>query len=140
MAEAVALIGFISSIVQLVDFCSKCVSKTVELHHSGNGILDENASIERAADHIASLQAEVEAGAVRSPDPSLHDLCRAIAKASSDLSAALAKLKVQGNKTKWKSLRKALRSVWSKEEIRNLEHRLANFREELNLHITVKTR
>jgi hypothetical protein len=75
---------------------------------------------------------------VRAPDASLQELCKAVAKASSDLLAALAKLKVRGNKTKWESTRKALRSIWSNEEIRDLEHRLSCFREELNLHITVR--
>jgi hypothetical protein len=70
----------------------------------------------------------------------LQELCIAIAHASADLLGALAKLKVQGNKTKWKTMRKAIRSVWSKEKVHDLEHRLSSFRDELNLHITVKIR
>lgn len=140
MAEALVAIGYISSIVQLVDICGKCVSKSVEVYQSSSGILDENAAVECAVKHIESLRGEVEAGAVSAPDRSLQELCRAVSRAGADLLEALAKLKVQGNKTRWKSIRKALKSVWSKEEIRDLEHRLSSFREELNLHITVRTR
>lgn len=47
------------------------------------------------------------------------------------------KVKVKGKQHKLKSMRKALQSVWSKEEIEKLERRLTRFREELNLHVTV---
>lgn len=37
-------------------------------------------------------------------------------------------------------MRKALRSVWSKEKTEGIEKRLAGFRDELNLHIVVDLR
>jgi len=45
-----------------------------------------------------------------------------------------------GKKEEWESMRKALRSLWSKEKIQEIEKRLASFREELNLHIVVDLR
>jgi hypothetical protein len=52
----------------------------------------------------------------------------------------LDKVKVKGKQDKWKSIRKALRSVWSKEEIEELEGRLARLKEELNLHVVIGLR
>ena len=40
--EALAVVATVSSIVQLVDFSSKCVSGAVELHFAADGVLDEN--------------------------------------------------------------------------------------------------
>ncbi|KAF2236114.1 hypothetical protein EV356DRAFT_531359 [Viridothelium virens] len=138
--EAFAIIGTISSIVQLVDFCGKCTGKGLRLYRSSSGILDSNAAVELAVNHLTLLQRKVEAGATYAADSSLQQLCRAVAETSSDLLRALEKLKVKGKTTKWKSMRKALKSVWTKEEIEELEHRLANFREELNLHYTIDIR
>ena len=138
--EAFATIGIISSIVQLVDFCGKCTGKGLELYRSSSGVLDNNAAIELAVNHLVLLQREVEAGATYAADVSLQNLCSAVAVASSDLLKALEKLKVKGENTKWKSMRKALKTVWRKEEIEELEHRLVNFREELNLHYIIDIR
>ncbi|KUJ20519.1 uncharacterized protein LY89DRAFT_682244 [Mollisia scopiformis] len=140
MAEALAVIGSVSAVVQLIDFSGKCISKGVELYRSGDGILDENAAIELAANHLTTLRVQVEDRAVRLNDAELQNLCSAIASASSDLSEVLAEVRMQGNKTKWKTLRKAIRSVWSKDKILDLEHRLCSFRSELNLHITLRAK
>lgn len=139
-AEALAVVGSVSAVVQLVAFSSKCISKGVELYRSGDGILDENAAVELAANHLTTLRVQVEAEAARLSDAVLQEFCRAVANTSSELLKALEKLKIQGNNTKWKTLRKAIKSVWSKEEILDLEHRLSSFRSELNLHITISTK
>ena len=73
-------------------------------------------------------------------DPALHDLCNSVTSTTEDLLGVLNKLKVEGPKSKWTSLRKAIRIVWSKEQIQDLERRLAEFRDELNLHIVVRLR
>jgi hypothetical protein len=57
-----------------------------------------------------------------------------------NLLAALDKVKVKDKQHKWKSIRKALRGVWSKEEIEDLERRLATFRKELTFHVVVDLR
>jgi hypothetical protein len=47
---------------------------------------------------------------------------------------------VHGGKEKGKSIRKALRSLWSREKVQEIEKRLEYFREELNLYIVVDLR
>lgn len=138
--ELIVAVGLVSSVVQLVEFSSSLISKTVEIYRSSDEILDENNAIKLAADHLVLLKDEVEGAASSAGDIALQNLCKAVTGAASELHAALQKLKVQGSKGKWKSMRKALRSVWSKEEVQGLERRLASFREELNLHILVKIR
>ncbi|KAF2498330.1 hypothetical protein BU16DRAFT_290004 [Lophium mytilinum] len=129
--EAVAAV---SSIVQLVSFSGICLSKTAEIYRSRTGILDTNADIELVTNHLILLKDEVEASATSAGDASLIDLCTAVATTSSELLGVLETLKVQAGKTKWKSLRKGIRSVWSKEKVLDLEHRLAFLRDQLSFH------
>jgi hypothetical protein len=136
--EVLAAVGVISNVVQLVSFSSQVISKTIEIGRDADGALVENTAIQSAADHLVLLKDEVETSAKSTGDSALEKLCQDVTTTSSDLIAALQKLKAGGGK--WKTIRKALRSVWSKDKIHGLEHRLASFREELNLHIVVKIR
>jgi hypothetical protein len=138
--EAWAVIGTVSSVVQLIDFTGELLTKSVQIYRSSDGALHENSAIQLATDHLLLLQREVEHRASSTADTALQSLCKAVTSAAADLLAALEKLKVYGSPGKWKSIRKGLQSVWDKEEVRRLEHRLATFREELNLHVVVKIR
>ena len=138
--EAWAIVQCVGSVVQLLDFSAKCISKTNEIYQSANDALESNVAIEAAASHLKQLATEVDVAVTTIGDPTLHELCANVTKTCGELFDALEKLKVTESKTKWKSLRKAVRSVWSEGKVAHLEHRLDNFRAELNLHITVRLR
>ncbi|KAF2267333.1 hypothetical protein CC78DRAFT_566278 [Lojkania enalia] len=138
--EVFATIGTISSLVQLVDFSSKCIAKSVRLYQAESGVLDENAAIECALNHLVSLKNELEIPSAVATDRLLQELCIAVTETTSELVHALEKLKVRGENTRWETMRKAIRSVWSKDKVRELEGRLDSFRSELNLHVSVRTR
>ncbi|KAF1993832.1 hypothetical protein P154DRAFT_449133 [Amniculicola lignicola CBS 123094] len=138
--EAFVTVAIISSIVQLVDFSSRCVSKSIELHQSASGVLEDNASIGLVLDHLVSLNDELAGATASGNGVSLQELCKAVSETATELADVLRQLKVCGQKTRWKTMRKAIRSVWSKEKVQELEKRLATFRDELNLHVVVKIR
>lgn len=139
--EALATIGLVGNIVQFVDFGSELIDKSIELYHSYDGALAENVDIEAAAKHLAVLIKKLEDDAIVTGDEALQDLSRSCRNAANDLLAALNTVKVKNTQQKkWESIRKALRSVWSKEKIGELEQRLAKFKEELNLHVVVQLR
>ncbi|KAF2116983.1 hypothetical protein BDV96DRAFT_16670 [Lophiotrema nucula] len=141
--EVIATIGVISSVVQLVDFSSRCLAKGVQLYQSTSGVLDENEAIGTALEHLVSLKDVVLNATASDADSALKELCQAVTGAALELAEALEKVKVKkapGEAARWRSMRKAIRSVWSKEKIRELEHRLEGLRLELSLHITFKTR
>lgn len=50
------------------------------------------------------------------------------------------KLKIQGERTKWKSMRPALKSVLSKDKLDLLWKRLADIRDQLDLNFLVTLR
>jgi hypothetical protein len=137
--EAIATVGLVGAIVQLMDFSSKLVSASTEIYRSSKGILSEHASIEAAATDLRILQSEV-ANSMAGCGSEMQDLCIACDAAASDLLDALSKVKAQESGQKWKSIRKALRSIWSKEEIVQMESRLTSLRIELNLRVSATTR
>ena len=139
--EPLVAIGLVGNIVQFIDFSSKLISKTTEGYRSADGALVDNARLEAATNDLLALNKQIDCnpstGGTSLAILSLCSSCNDIAK---ELLAALAKLKAEGGKSKWKSFRKALRSVWSKEKISEIERRLSTFRDEINLHIVVDLR
>ena len=138
--EALAAIGLVGNIVQFVDFSGKLIAESTKLYHSYDGALAENVDIETATKHLAVLIKKLKDDAIIVGDGALQNLSLLCQNAAIDLLVALDKVKVKNRQQRWSSIRKALRSVWSKEEIRELEQRLAKFKEELSLHVVVQLR
>jgi hypothetical protein len=139
--EPLVAISLISNIVQFVDFGNKLVSKTVEGYRSADGAFVDNAHLQTATNDLVALNKSINSNATPgSVNTALISLCSSCNDVARELLGALAKLKIQGGKSKWKSFRKALRSVWSKEKILGIERRLSSFRDEINLHIVVELR
>ncbi|KAF2185377.1 TPR-like protein [Zopfia rhizophila CBS 207.26] len=140
--ETLAIIGLIGNVVQFIDFSGKLIAKSTELYQSIEGALAENIDAETATNHLVLLNNKIKDAATTTTtsDDALKRLCESCKSTADELLTALEKVKVSGKKERRKSIRKALRSVWSKEKIREVEGRLARFREELNLHVTVDLR
>jgi hypothetical protein len=137
--DPITAIGMVGNIVQFVDFSCKVVSKSTELYRSGTGVLVENAHIKTVAADLSKLNTRLmQSNTVG--DKYFQALCEACSDVADQLLAALSKVEVSGEGRKWQSVRKALRSIWSKEEIQQLVQRLASFRDEINLRITMGMR
>ena len=134
--ETLAIIGLVGNIVQFVDFSGKLISKSAELYQSSEGALAENIDIETATKHLLLLNKKLKDASSATGDASIQRLSVSCHAAAIDLLVALDKVKTKGEQKRWKSIRKALRSIWGKGEIEELERRLTRFREELNLHLT----
>lgn len=137
--DPITAVSLVGTIVQLVGLSIKIVSKPTVLYRSGRGMLTENAQIETATEDLSKLNAQLKRSTAAG-DTELLVLCQACSDVADQLLAALAQVKVKGKGQKWQSLRKALRSIWSKEEIQQLEFRLASFRDQLNRRITIGMR
>jgi len=138
--ETLAVVGLVGNIIQFVEFSSQLISKSVQLYQSSEGALTENMNMETAANHLILLNSKLENAASDTGDKALEDLCKSCSAVAVELLEALDKLKVHGGKEKGKAIRKALRSLWSREKVQEIEKRLEYFREELNLHIVVDLR
>ncbi|KAI9771952.1 MAG: hypothetical protein M1839_002585 [Geoglossum umbratile] len=138
--EVLAAISLAGNIIQFVDFSGKLISKTAEIRKSGTGALAENINIETATNDLALLSTKLHDSANSAGDTALQELCQSCNTIATELLTVLDSVKVHGGQNKWKSFRKALRSVWSKEDIALLEQRLARFRDELNLRVAIDLR
>lgn len=138
--EALAIIGLIANVVQFVDFSGRLIAKTTELYRSSEGALAENIDAEMATNHLVMLNNKINGAATITNNNALKRLCESCKSTADELLAALNKVKVDGKQHRWTSIRKALRNMWNKKQICELEARLARFREELNLHIVVDLR
>ncbi|KAI9679715.1 MAG: hypothetical protein M1822_007321 [Bathelium mastoideum] len=138
--EAIAALGIASNIIQFVDFSLKVVSKGNHIYRSNDGSLAEHNDLELVTNDLLILQKGIEQSLTA---PSLNDsdedgdkkamkaLLLASDKSAKNLLQRLNMVKAQGRFRRWKSLRQALKSIWSKKEIEELSSRLSMFRDEL---------
>ena len=138
--EALGVVGLVGNIIQFVDFSGKLVSKSIQLYHSCDGAPVESIEIEEATKHLLRLNKTLKDNATTVGDGALWSLCLSCRETAIDLLEALDTVKVKGRQQKWESIRKALRSVWSKEEVKRLEQRLAKIKDDLNLHVVMNLR
>ena len=137
-----------SNIVQFIDFSLRVVSKGCKIYRSIDGTLAENLDLEIVTNDLIVLQTKLQRCY---PVPYQTSLSMDDAEAFKKLSEACARLaaklleklnmaKAQGRFRKWKSLRQAVKSVWSKGDVEETASRLQIFRTELQLHLLVTLR
>jgi hypothetical protein len=141
MMDPFTAVSLAGNVVQFVDFCGNLVSKSIEIYQSHEGAPRNIINIEIATKDLAQLSNKVRNSiAIATADDGLERLCQSCIAVADELMQTLGKIKANSNPQKWLSFRKALRSVWSKEKIRELEHRLAMLRDQLNLRFTADLR
>jgi hypothetical protein len=138
--EVLSIIGLVGNIVQFIDFSSKLIAETTKLYRSNENALAENIDVETATSHLVLLNNKIKDAATITSDDVLRRLCESCQSTADELLAVLNNIKVDSKQGRWKSIWKALRNVWSKEQISELEGRLERFRKELHLHIVVDLR
>lgn len=135
-------------IVQFVDFAWKVVSKGNKIYRSNDGSTAENSDLEVVTTDLILLQAKIkrtapardDADESTTQDAGLEKLVTASKELAETLLRRLNMAKAQGRYRRWKSLRQALKSVCTKDEIDTMAKRLSAFREELQTHILVSLR
>jgi hypothetical protein len=144
--DPVTATGLAGNIVQFVQFASDIVSKFREIYTSAAGAARETVDLVTLAENDIALQLRT---SLRSPgiisaltkeDQQLEDVrvqCREIA---TELLEALDMLKVKGTPGKWKSFKKALKTVWEEKKLEAMGERLAAFNNLLTRHMVIDTR
>jgi len=144
MAEGLAAIGLAGNIIQFISFSFDLVSKTRELHQSASGLLNENIDLKIISKDIRIISNSITSSARSSRRLSeIAHHCDTIARELLDAIDRLNKQHVPGSgkvPTKWQSFRKALKSVWGKAHIEELTSRLAQLRDQVNMHLVSNTK
>lgn len=127
-----------ATIVQFVDFSSKLISDTAELYRSAEGNLASNIELSTIVTDLSTLSSDLEVrdrdqSAYSKDERALTNLAVQCRELSTKLLDILGDLRVKGPHKKWKSVRRALRSVWKESEIREIQKRLDSFRSQLTL-------
>ena len=150
--EAIVAFGLASNIVAFVDFGLKVVSKGHHIYRSNDGSLAENNDLEVVTNDLLILQTQLSqsTGSVSAAPSSVtasveeEKHLRTLLAASNDsarrLLALLNKAKAQGRFRRWKSLRQAVKSVCSKNEVDDIARRLSDFRSQLQTRLILSLR
>lgn len=153
LLDPLTALSLAGNVVQFVDFASKILAKGAEIHRSLDGSLRENVEVESIARDFMKLNYRLIESLPHDDDgptacrssnkelsideQALQSLAQACSNIANELLEKLEKLKLRGDKKRWKSLYKALKSVWNKSELDDLLERLSRYREELELHLLV---
>lgn len=99
----------------------------------------ENADLEIIIKDLVAVNAQLYASVGPGENvEALEELCQRCAKTADELIAALESFKVKGKNTKWKSARKALKSLWGRAKVEEMKIRVLEFRKEFKFHMLVR--
>jgi hypothetical protein len=143
--ETVAALGVANAVVQFVDFGTKLISKGKEIYRSADGVLADHAEhaaiSSRLADLTRALSASLESSArgkrLSPAEKALQEVTSECLQIADDFAMAIDKLKVTGDRRRWKSFRQAMKSVWKKEGIERQLVKLDRLRQVVIIHLLV---
>ena len=149
--DGLSALSVAASVAQFLEFGCSLVSKSKEIYHSVDGALPRNISAEDATRRLIELSEVIKSGLVLDShqpdlaskvDDPLRSICDGCIAASETLLSRLEKLKVQNGQgmRRFKSVRQALKSVWSQKSVDELAERLQHFRRDMDAHILVSLR
>lgn len=142
--EPLSALSIATGVVQFVDFTSNLISGTHVIYNSAAGESARNHELRSITENLVELnrglEHSVKAAGTSASDAQFVILCQQCDDLCSQLVGALNKLMVKGGKRGWASFLMALKSVWSKEEIADLQQRMESFKTQISLHLLVNLR
>lgn len=137
--QPLAAIGLAGNILQFLNFTRDTISDSHQIRTCIFNSLKEYADLEDLTSHLKDLSGRLQASS-EPADLVLEQLSSRCREVAEELLEALESLRIKGKPTRFQSIRKTLMVLWGRTRLRILEERLAGFRHELNLHITVDLR
>ena len=139
---SLAVVGLAGNVVQFVDFGCRILAKTRKIHRDGRVV--EHKDLQLVTVDLIQYIKKIEEGLIMqqpglaiSEEADLVDIIHGCLDVANELVQALAKLDSGGQRTKWKSLRQALKSVWGKERLTDLKARLDLYSEQMDRRILI---
>lgn len=135
-------------VIQVVDFSTKIVVKCREIYK--NGASSDNEEVESMAKHLTELSNELDSAnavvktgsmpQIYHDDQHLRKLAQQCSETAKELITQLQKLKIQGQPRKRDVFRKAVKVIWKKSAIEDIERRLEQYRRTLDTRILINLR
>ena len=136
---ALAAVSLAGNILQFLNLTGDAIFKSRQIHASISGTLKEHEHLESLTNNFKCLSGRLQTS-VGPVDSVLEQLCSSCIQVTDELLKALKHFVAKGQKTRPQSFRKALKAIWGKEKLKILEESLAEFRQEMTLHLTVDLR
>ena len=148
MLDPLTALGAVANVTQFIDFAIKIFANSRNIYHSVNGNLVEYDDLNTVAGDLSILSSKLQESlaitatstSLTADEQALCNLCKGCVDVSQELTKALGKLKSKGKPGRFRSFQQALKSVWSKDDIDNLDKRVRMYKEELNVRIIVGLR
>lgn len=148
MMDPLSALAVAGTTVQFVDFSSKLISATCQLYSNSelkvheqaaaaaNDLLDYSTKIRRP------LQLTGVSGCLTEDEAVLEAVCHGRVDLAESFLKHLSRLKVPGQDMRriWDSLRHAVLSVWTKDELDSIEQRLVEFQREIDARVLLSLR
>jgi hypothetical protein len=141
--DPLSALSVAGTIVQFVDFSCKLISATHELYSGSK--LDVHAQAAAAANDLLDYSTKIRqplrlpsiSGCLTEDEAALEGVCHSCIELTESFIKRLNRLKVPGQDMRrvWTSLRQALLSMWTKNDLDSIEERLAGFRREIDSHV-----
>ena len=147
--EPFAALGLATSIIQIVDFSGRIISRGKEIYHSPDGTLKIHTVLKEAAKNLHELSlgliedisvpevpfskvCRTKRGEKSVAEEQLLELSAQTKEITDKIIGAIQRIEVDDVGKMWKSIDQAFRSVWSQKELESLEARLDNIRKQIN--------
>jgi hypothetical protein len=137
-----------TSVIQIVDFGSKLVSRAGEIYRSAEGFSVSRSALKATTTDLKVLLVRLQDSLplvttnipLTAEEVSLQALAKGCGEVARELLTRLEKLKKSDKAGKWGSIRLALLSVWSEKEIQEVSARLELYQRELDTSLLVSLR
>ena len=133
--EAFAAVSLTGNIIQFLNFSCSLLNKTRDIHRAASGLPIEHLELDTISQDLTTLSANIKTEL--HSDPILATLANRCGILSTELLAAVKELHnvhTTFRSLRWKSFRQALKSIWEKDRIAEMQSRLNNLRDQVMVH------
>lgn len=138
--DLLTILSLAGNIIQFVDFGTRILCTTRELYKSTRGTLAAHEEIALVTTDLSRLVEKLKHCSISSDDDSagFSKICDEAASLATEIITKLGGLKIDSGKTRaLDSIRKAIKDLWSKDELNALVERLGNLRKALDTRVLV---
>jgi hypothetical protein len=141
--DPLTALSLAATIFQFLDFSTKILSDSKDLYKTANGVvLKSNENLDLVIAHLDKVKSKLytpnnvgQGNRDGELERTLHGLCKECQQLAEELLGHLRPLKQDGRSRRWRSLRQALKAVWTKGELDSLNRKLSILREEAQMRI-----
>ena len=138
-------ISLAAAVIQFVDFGTKLISKGTQIYKSENGVLADDEERSGISSRLSNLNKGLSDSIINSQldkksspaELALIEVTLACRVQADEFTSAIEKLKITGKHRKWNSFRQALKSIWSKEELKRKFDHLNCLQHQVLVHLLV---